>query len=237
MRLVEEHDVLFLLTDSRESRWLPTVLGAVHSKLVITIALGFDSYVAMRHGLHPSALDSQEDVPQLGCYFCSDPRVPMDTLSHRTLDQQCTVTRPGVSFHAAAAGVELWASLLQHPLGPHAPSLHSHTVLTALPPEASILGVVPHQVRGYVGHQQMMSLVGEAFRGCSACSPSVCKAVREEGVSFLLEALENADYLAQVSGAAQFLGQRIVGSDGDGDDGDCNLETFSFHTDANSDSE
>jgi ubiquitin-like modifier-activating enzyme ATG7 len=87
--LIEEADVVFALTDSREARWLPTVVAAAKDKLLINSALGFDSYLVMRHGQDPV-----EAGTKLGCYFCNDVVAPGNSVADRSLDQQCTVTRP-----------------------------------------------------------------------------------------------------------------------------------------------
>jgi ubiquitin-like modifier-activating enzyme ATG7 len=163
---VRESDLVFLLTDTRESRWLPTLLCSAMRKVhvcmcvcacvcvcvcvclyvsslslthashavyisptllcpamrkpCVNVALGFDTFVIMRHGM--SAADGAGGVaraggggcaqtaghvdggtapnsggPNLGCYFCNDVVAPMDSTRNRTLDQQCTATRPGLS--------------------------------------------------------------------------------------------------------------------------------------------
>ena len=88
--LIREHDCIFLLMDTRESRWLPTLIGAANNKLVINSALGFDSFLVMRHGVKLSSEEEQEaaaakknqpeqlvygskiESHDLGCYFCND---------------------------------------------------------------------------------------------------------------------------------------------------------------------
>ena len=76
-QLVVDHDVIFLLMDTRESRWLPTVMGKLTGKIVMNAALGFDSFVVMRHGA--KNLDTPND--ELGCYFCNDVVAPADVCS------------------------------------------------------------------------------------------------------------------------------------------------------------
>lgn len=183
--LIKEHDTVFLLSDSRECRWLPTLLGAVHRKLVITVGLGFDSYVVMRHGV--SADDG--DAPHLGCYFCSDVVAPRDSMTDRTLDQACTVTRPGVSMVASALACELLVSVLHHPLGRRAPAEGT-----------CALGTVPHQLRGFLSQWSTMPLTGAAYDRCVACSAAVTGEFRKRGFSFLLEAFNNPTYLEDVTG-------------------------------------
>lgn len=199
--LVDSHDVVFLLMDSRESRWLPTVMGKAAGKIVMNAALGFDTYVVMRHGATPK--DGSEKT--LGCYFCNDVVVATDSQKDLTLDQQCTVTRPGVAAIASALLVELLASVLQHPEGHHAaapkPAVDSSSY--DRDPQDHPLGLVPHQIRGFLSTFQNMMIRGESYPCCSACSKPVLEAYQKDGWGFVKKALEEKDYVAELSGLAE----------------------------------
>ena len=205
-RLIHDHDVIFLLTDTRESRWLPTVMGKAHDKLVLNAALGFESYLVMRHGAKPVGTNKKT----LGCYFCNDVVAPGDSVKDLTLDQQCTVTRPGVSNIASALLVELFVSVLQHPLRHDAPAPKTGPeTATSYPrdPPDHPLGMVPHQIRGFLGSFQNMVLRGENYPCCSACSMPVLDAYAKDGWDFVEKALNETDYIPELSGLAEMQRQ------------------------------
>jgi molybdopterin/thiamine biosynthesis adenylyltransferase len=99
--LIQEHDYIFLSTDSREGRWLPILLAKRYDKLLVNIALGYETFVI------------QYIKGGNGCYFCTDPICPRDTVSYRTVDEKCTITRPGISLIASAMAVEHFADIIR----------------------------------------------------------------------------------------------------------------------------
>jgi ubiquitin-like modifier-activating enzyme ATG7 len=82
----------------------------------MTIALGFETFLVMRHGLSILSHNDESNGERLGCYFCNDVVAPRNSLADRTLDQQCTVSRPALCCIASSLGVELLVSMLNHPL-------------------------------------------------------------------------------------------------------------------------
>jgi ubiquitin-like modifier-activating enzyme ATG7 len=254
-QLIADHDVVFLLTDTRESRWLPTLLAAAAGKMAITAALGFDTFLVMRHGLpqQPAAAAEaaaaaaaecaqrqqqqvatssssssssgttpvQRQEQQLGCYFCNDVVAPLNSPLDRTLDQQCTVARPGLAPIAGALAVELLAALLQHPLKGHAPagpspaaaassSAEGPSATGAGPSEAAggdavaaALGPVPHMIRGQLSGFGQICMVGQAFSQCTACSAAVLQQYASDGWGFILRVLQQPGELEELTGLAE----------------------------------
>ncbi|EED23605.1 autophagy ubiquitin-activating enzyme ApgG, putative [Talaromyces stipitatus ATCC 10500] len=202
-KLIEEHDAIFLLMDSRESRWLPTVIGKSLGKIVMNAALGFDTFVAMRHGVK---LQSAREA-ELGCYFCNDVVAPMDSMKDQTLDQQCTVTRPGVSAIASALLVELFVSILQHPDGAAAPAPITQNAERGDHP----LGLVPHQIRGFLSTFSNIPVTGRSYDCCSACSDRIVDAYRKDGWDFVQKAINDKDYVEELSGLKEVEFDPVTG--------------------------
>lgn len=211
--MIKSHDVVFLLMDTRESRWLPTLLSAIHSKICINAALGFDTFMVMRHGYLSPTADPKpcpvDHLPgsQLGCYFCNDVVAPTDSTRDRTLDQQCTVSRPGLSMIAGALAVELLSSILQHPdrgLAPADCNPDQDDTNTQC-----VLGLVPHQIRGFLSRFQNVLPASERFDKCTACSDVVLKEYREKGFEFLCKVFNSSNYLEDLTGLSQLYADTL----------------------------
>lgn len=226
-RLIDGHDAIFLLMDTRESRWLPTVIAISKQKLVINAAIGFDTFLLQRYGIrdYSSASTSDEkdsgdrnflNSNRLGCYFCNDIVAPGDSTLDRTLDQQCTVTRPGVSMLVSALAVELFASVVSSELGSSTPAPVDnssrassnqtkagtyHADECTEVPAGSELGIVPHSIRGNLSNYFIYMPTSPCFNKCSACSLPVIDAYCELGYDkFLYQVLNDPSYLEEITG-------------------------------------
>ena len=190
---IKSHDIIFLLTDSRESRWYPTLISKAYNKIVITAAIGFDSFLIMRHG-------NKEN--NLGCYFCTDIVTPSDTSGSRTLDQQCTISRPGVSMICSGLAIELGMSCINSSLNKGSSDLD-----------------YPHQIRGNLIDYNMSCFRFSGNRNCVACSENMIRNYLEKRDEFLVNVMNDPYYIEKISGVQDLIkNMKIEDNINDGDD-------------------
>ena len=210
--LVAAADAVFLLTDTRESRWLPTVMAAAHDTMLINAALGLDSWLVMRHG------------GGHGCYYCSDVVAPENSTRNRTLDQQCTVTRPGLAMIASSMAVELMVALMHHPDGIAASPPQQQKTAEFSPicrDTRCPLGVIPHQVRGSLVSYTMMTPTVSKFQYCTGCADSVIEAYTKDKVGTVISVCKSTACLENLAGLTAYRAEeaeKLVGMEGWDDD-------------------
>ncbi|ORY03137.1 hypothetical protein BCR34DRAFT_492582, partial [Clohesyomyces aquaticus] len=132
------------------------------------------------------------------------------SLKDATLDQQCTVTRPGVAPLASSLLVELLVSILQHPHKARAPVDSSKSQPTPSPAHPSLpppfvhpLGTIPHTIRGYLNSFSNMQVEGKPFDACPACSDTILKLYEEDPWDFVERALNEKGWVEEISGLAE----------------------------------
>lgn len=111
------------------------MIAKAYDKLLVNAALGFDTYMVMRHG--------RRSAQAAACYFCSDIVAAVNSQTNRPLDEQCTVTRPGLAFQASALAVEMMVANLQR----------EFESVNRIDEES-----LPDQIRGSVGEFSQVSL-------------------------------------------------------------------------------
>ena len=165
---IQTRDIIFLLTDTRESRWLPCLLGKVFHKTIITIGLGVDSFLV------------NVSKPGSTCFFCNSPNAPTQTKG--TPDERCTITRPGLSMMASALAVEMIIDLLFRKSG------KSSLLASACSGKSSLT------FRIYVPQMNILRSGEEiAYTACTCCSQPVRDTFLSQGLFFLLSLCNDVD--------------------------------------------
>ena len=95
--------------------------------------------------------------------------------------------------------MELFVSILQHPEGAAAPG----EVSSEDDNNSHPLGIVPHQIRGFLSKFSNVVITGRDYKHCSACSDNITEAYSQNEWEFVERALNESGYLEELSGLKQ----------------------------------
>ena len=193
--LIKNHDILLNCFDSREARYFPSLIGALYNKLCLSIGIGYDSFVIVRHGkygpnfyknIKEGKITDEKEKENIGCFFCSDYLPPSDSMSNRTLDQQCTVSRPGISMISCGVGIEMLIN-----------ALHDNKI-----------GKSPHFCRGTFGsNYEFVTYENTRYDNCTACSQNVISEYVKDKKKFMIDVLNSPGVLNIYSGFNETLNE------------------------------
>lgn len=152
-------------------------------------------------------------------------------MKDRTLDQQCTVTRPGVSNIASSLAVELLISLLHHKDRGEAAAyyaIHNNEKSEEAAVPEGMFGILPHSIRGNVSNYSMILPACQKYVHCTACSKvnvkfklyfsriyvfflsqNVLAEYGSHGNNFLLKVFESAKYLEDLTGLTDIMADEV----------------------------
>ncbi|CAI9783744.1 unnamed protein product [Fraxinus pennsylvanica] len=141
------------------------------------------------------SLDNNGTRQRLDCYFCNDVVAPVDSTSNRTLDQQCTVTRPWLASIASSLAVELLVGILHHPSGIFTKAEFANSTDSSSTEQPLVTQHV---------------------------APLWYQSIKKGGMEFILEAIDHPTYLEDITGLTELI--KSAGTfelDWDNEDDEC----------------
>jgi ubiquitin-like modifier-activating enzyme ATG7 len=158
------------------------------------------------NGHHESAF--KDSGVGWGCYFCTDISAPSKSSKPLPLDQQCTVSRPGVANLCASLSVEVYVNALhrtQDLRGEEGEERDNHLSHQSTVPSQRL--VVPHQIRGDIDDFSQYCPYVQQYTNCVACGERVLKEYILRGHNFILDVCRPAGevYLNEVAGVNDLL--------------------------------
>ncbi|CAG8760257.1 3635_t:CDS:1, partial [Acaulospora morrowiae] len=65
---------------------------------------------------------------------------------------------------------------------------------------SSPLGIIPHQMRGFLNHFNNMIVIGQAYDQCTACSDFIINEYKTHDFEFLKRVFNSPTYLEEITG-------------------------------------